>query len=434
MLSGRDSYSGRLAEELALALDRNDLSRFETLLEENPSADLLAPLLQPSVAKRLFPRAGASNVESWLLGITAWTDAFHKAPHTHAPDVACLALDNIWYRFSTNITRGLERARDRGGIGETGGVLAFVDGLSKCVVLRYRFTGSIPVVVPVSVVDAPQSVFSFWDAIDSSDAAARNELKDILATGHKLVNHRNVLVHVDRRAEPLVFGPTIDTLVVSELLAQGFWATGSPSPSARMRVLEVGCGNGMISVGLAQNLAPGITELVAIDIEPQAIQATSKNMVIAGVPLAPRGEGRPQIHLVAGAFSDSVLAGEFDLVICNPPYLPEMKRRARRKKGAEPIGGLELVSDLVGAAAKMLSERGRMLLIVNTLALETIASALPDSCGLDRPFPDGIVVLFELDEVFRDPEWLALLIESGGVRQDGERYCHTVHPIWITRR
>ncbi len=67
------------------------------------------------------------------------------------------------------------------------------------------------------------------------------------------------------------------------------------------RVLEVGCGNGLIS----RNLAPRVREVLATDINPIAVSTVKEY----GIPVI-------RADLFRG------IKAKFDMVIFNPPYLP----------------------------------------------------------------------------------------------------------------
>ena len=71
-------------------------------------------------------------------------------------------------------------------------------------------------------------------------------------------------------------------------------------------VLEVGCGSGLVSLELARQ----VESLVALDINPHAVRATRE-----------RGVEVIRSDLFEG------IRGKFDLIIFNPPYLPQNRQR-----------------------------------------------------------------------------------------------------------
>jgi release factor glutamine methyltransferase len=95
------------------------------------------------------------------------------------------------------------------------------------------------------------------------------------------------------RNDGVVYEPAEDTyLLLRAAMAE---ARGSD------RVLEVGCGSGLIS----RNLAPRVREVLATDINPFAVSMLSEY----GIPVI-------RADLFRG------IKAKFDLVIFNPPYLP----------------------------------------------------------------------------------------------------------------
>ncbi|MCC7257463.1 MAG: 50S ribosomal protein L3 N(5)-glutamine methyltransferase [Gammaproteobacteria bacterium] len=140
---------------------------------------------------------------------------------------------------------------------------------------------------------------------------------------------------------------------VAELIAARFepWVP----PRARARILEIGTGSGCIAVACA--LAWPDARIVATDISADALAVARRNVVRHGV------EDRVQLirtDLYAG------LAGSFDLIVTNPPYVPEgdledmppefaWEPRAALVGGAD---GLVLVRRIVGEARAHLAAGG----------------------------------------------------------------------------
>jgi ribosomal protein L11 methyltransferase len=76
----------------------------------------------------------------------------------------------------------------------------------------------------------------------------------------------------------------------------------NPGDSASWRVLDYGCGSGILAIGAA---LVGATSIDAVDIDPAAVQATTENAARNGVPAAVLKPGLPDA--VSGAY-DTVLA------------------------------------------------------------------------------------------------------------------------------
>ncbi|MCC2593065.1 peptide chain release factor N(5)-glutamine methyltransferase [Tessaracoccus sp. OS52] len=118
------------------------------------------------------------------------------------------------------------------------------------------------------------------------------------------------------RYETLVVGPGVfiprpETELLVDLALK---ALSQRRPGCR-RVVEFGAGSGAISLSLAKEL--GGLDLHAVELSDEAWPYLERNL--AGV----------DIELVHGDMGSALaeLAGEVDLVISNPPYVPEAHRR-----------------------------------------------------------------------------------------------------------
>ena len=105
----------------------------------------------------------------------------------------------------------------------------------------------------------------------------------------------------------------------------------------KVRILDVGTGSGCIAISLARSIAGA--EVSALDISREALDVARRN-----------GERyAPQVEFVEGdALSDfdKLFAGEFDVVVSNPPYIPasDVERMRPNVVDYEPHGAL-FVSD-----------------------------------------------------------------------------------------
>jgi methylase of polypeptide subunit release factors len=375
----------------------------------------------------LFPSQFTSSFDEWILKIDEWLSDLWN-PCTEA-SVASVLLSILWDAFERDLADNLRRARVAAGIPPSGGVLAFVAGLTKCIVIRYRFAGLTPKLDPVAVIDHPLSAFDFWGAIDEANANSRNLLKSILASGHKLIYHRGVLAHVDRRTDSSVFGPSIDTILMAELLAREYFEHERESPVST--VLEIGSGSGFLSAGVALHLKT-LKELVCIDADSQAVTCTAKNIKIAA---AVPGVAPFTSHLIVGPFSPNLLGRKkFDLIICNPPYIPKPRlvELDRSSDYLLAVSGTELLKEVVEAAPGLLTDSGQLLLMLSDLsfgALPGVQKKLAFPLG-----PRGFQVIFDVEAALSNTRWMDYLKETCGLTNDprDERvHFHTLHPGWM---
>ncbi len=117
------------------------------------------------------------------------------------------------------------------------------------------------------------------------------------------------------------------------------------------RALEIGSGSGVISVALSKISR----EVVSIDISEQAVRETWRRLKASSYINI--------CHTILGdklsMFREDYL---FDLIICNPPYLP---REGLEDETIE--GGLDFVKQVINESKSRIMGGGILLLIVSTL-------------------------------------------------------------------
>ena len=103
-------------------------------------------------------------------------------------------------------------------------------------------------------------------------------------------------------------------------------------------VLDVGTGSGIQAIAAARSAQ--VEKVIAVDVNPEALKRAKENAVKAGV-----GVEKKIVFLESDLFS--ALAGQkFDVIACNPPYLPVSEE--------ENVGDVALES---GASGRVFTER-----------------------------------------------------------------------------
>ena len=140
-----------------------------------------------------------------------------------------------------------------------------------------------------------------------------------------------------------MYVPSDDTFLLADCIRhyRGGWA------------LEIGVGSGVLLNMLEKNF----TNVAGSDIDLQALQHC-------------RGRSGAMLACCEAA---SAFVGRFDLIVSNPPYLPDDRIRDAAVHGGP--AGIETTVHFVRSALPLLARRGRMLLVVSSLA---------DSSALDQ--------------------------------------------------
>lgn len=150
-------------------------------------------------------------------------------------------------------------------------------------------------------------------------------------------------------ADAVFFGP--DTYRFARFMKQ---ALGQRAASMRrgtlVRVLDIGCGSGAGGIVVSRALAAaGMTSTLTMnDINPAALALTAANAEVAGVAVT-----------LALGDALSAVEGNFDLIVCNPPYLDDEGQRSYRHGGANL--GRALGLRIAAAALQRLAPGGQLL-------------------------------------------------------------------------
>lgn len=154
-----------------------------------------------------------------------------------------------------------------------------------------------------------------------------------------------------------VYQPQHDSRLLADTLASTGLARGS-------RVADLCTGSGVLAIRAAQL---GASDVTAFDLSPSAVAAARSNALEAGVAVSVRRE----------SFADAAAYGPFDVVTCNPPYVPEpqdpsitpvpLHAPPPLSYDAGPDGRLVL-DPLCDAAPELLADHGTMLIVHSELA------------------------------------------------------------------
>ncbi len=144
---------------------------------------------------------------------------------------------------------------------------------------------------------------------------------------------------------PDVYEPAEDTFLLAENLRV----------EERSNVLEVGTGTGL----LALLCAVKARRVIAVDVSKEAAVCTSLNV---------KRNGIKNVDVVRGDLFSALAEGLlFDLIIFNPPYLPEDGEAASATWSGGP-DGRAVIEKFLSQVRRHLKKEGRLLMIGSSLS------------------------------------------------------------------
>src|ERR1017187_5671225 len=191
-------------------------------------------------------------------------------------------INQTTLKLDNGIHNGLMRIV-RQGISDQGGLLYYTDRLDRCIVYEYALGDSKTAanLKPCAEIVEPDYLYDVDSALEGASDDTRAALKNAVVYGHKIVGHRNTMVHVDRRRDVGTAGPFIDTLILNEMLHTYLYETAPQvvrqAGTGMQSALEVGCGSGLLIASCAQNL-PSLTRVTAMDSNMNAVHCTHRNL------------------------------------------------------------------------------------------------------------------------------------------------------------
>jgi release factor glutamine methyltransferase len=142
-----------------------------------------------------------------------------------------------------------------------------------------------------------------------------------------------------------VYPPREDTYLLIECI----------EPRAGQRVLEMGCGSGLLSLHCAKVGAI----VVAIDINQKAVDCTRGNLE--------RNHLQGQVSR-SDLFSG--VDGRFDLILFNPPYLVGTRKDALDKSWAGGKDGVQILERFLCKAPDHLAPGGQVVVLLSSMMKE----------------------------------------------------------------
>jgi release factor glutamine methyltransferase len=156
--------------------------------------------------------------------------------------------------------------------------------------------------------------------------------------------------------------------------------------SERPRIVDVGTGSGAVAIALAKHLPQA--EITATDRSAAALAVARSNLRRHGL------EDRVRLH-EGDLLADPALAGPWDVIVSNPPYVREdefagLPRDVREHEPREALvagpRGVEVIERLAVEAAERLTAGGWLILEAGPGVAAEVERILGDVAGL-KPQP-----------------------------------------------
>jgi len=207
------------------------------------------------------------------------------------------------------------------------------------------------------VLGVPRSRLLTLDDVPEAEAGRFDALIDQRADRVPLqhLTGRAAFRYLELAVGPGVFVPRPETEQLAGWVLEQL--RGIPAPV----VVDLGAGSGALALSVAHEHAGA--RVTAVERDPGAIEWTRHN---AAARIA-AGDG--PVAVIAGDMTDPALLGELngrvDLVVSNPPYVPDGARVPREVADHDPPmalwggpDGLDVVRGLLGTAARLLRPGG----------------------------------------------------------------------------
>ncbi len=145
------------------------------------------------------------------------------------------------------------------------------------------------------------------------------------------------------------------------------------------KVADLCTGSGVAAIAASEQ---GASEVTAFDICPRAVHFARRNALTSGADVA--------VHL--GSWARAAEFGPYDLVVCNPPYVPHDPSvdESPRPRHLGPsrawnagYDGRLVLDPLCAGVRPLLANGGTMLLVHSEFAEPRQTLAALASCGLD---------------------------------------------------
>jgi tRNA1(Val) A37 N6-methylase TrmN6 len=243
--------------------------------------------------------------------------------------------------------------------------------------------------------------------ISMLEPVMRDTVAALLASPVRTTEFENTSVTFRQAKYPAVWGPSIDTLLFTKALK-------SIDFSGVRTAVEIGCGSGFISKYVLNN-APGLEKITLVDINKSAIDCAIENI------------DDQRADFVVGDGLDFIDGKRFDLILCNPPYIPRPDNIA-----GNAYEGIGLLRHFVIYAGYYLEKNGLLVTNISSLCRNDISGMLKKLGLVLEELVEEIAAMdvpLKIMNVLNNEKWLDFLVKNKGLMKshhDGYDYWHRI--------
>jgi len=204
-----------------------------------------------------------------------------------------------------------------------------------------------------------------------------------------------------------VWCPSIDTLLYAKALKKAL-----KQKNNFRKAVEIGCGSGFLSKYLLKK-SKKIKSLLIIDINPYAVKCAMDNIKDC------------RASFYAGDGLKKIKGQKFDLIVCNPPYVPRPA-----SINDNPYEGISLLNHLVHEGQKYLNKNGIIITNVSSLCWNIVFRKKPK---MKMKLLESMNVPLKVNNILNNKKWLEYLAKKGLKKhyKKGYEYWHKINIIML---
>jgi len=234
----------------------------------------------------------------------------------------------------------------------------------------------------------------------------RDTVHALYSQAIKITEYAGIAFRFEQKKYPSVWGPSIDTLLFAKNLNKIDFKNIKT-------VLEIGTGSGFLSKYILEK-NKGLKEVHVIDINKEAIQCAKEQIK----------DKRAKFYCGDGL--GYLKNKKFDLIICNPPYIPRPK-----SIDDNPYEGISLLVDLLINSKKYLNARGVLMTNISSLCSRVISKVL-DKENIKIDYLEEMKVPLKVFNVINNKKWISYLKNKKGFavgNNSGYEFWHSINIV-----